>query len=55
MNKQQMKQPSQSDHADLERSTVEKPVPIEVKWNIPSWMMRDPGPEVEVEDDDLVD
>ncbi len=40
---------------DQQDQTTEKPVPIEVKWNIPSWMMRDPGPEVEVEDDDLVD
>jgi hypothetical protein len=31
----------------------QKPVPIEVKWNIPAWMMRHPGPRIEVEDDDL--
>jgi hypothetical protein len=32
---------------------TEKPVPIEVKWNLPAWMLRDPGPVVEVEDDDI--
>lgn len=31
---------------------IQKPVPIEVKWNIPEWLMRDPGPAVEIEDDD---
>jgi hypothetical protein len=31
----------------------ESSVPIEKKWNIPTWMMRDPGPCIEVEDDDV--
>ena len=28
-------------------------VPLEVKWNIPAWIMRDPGPEMPIEDDDI--
>ena len=32
-------------------SQVSKPVPIEQKWNIPAWMMRDPGSYVDIEDD----
>jgi hypothetical protein len=28
---------------------------IEEKWNIPAWMMRNPGPRVAIEDDDLLD
>jgi hypothetical protein len=27
--------------------------PIEIKWNIPAWMMRHPGPRIDVPDDDL--
>ena len=30
-----------------------KAVPIEVKWNLPAWMLRDPGKPVNVEDDDI--
>jgi len=30
-----------------------KAVPIEVKWNLPAWMLRDPGPAIDVEDDDI--
>lgn len=34
-----------------EQQTAQKAVPIEVKWNLPAWMLRHPGPRIEVEDD----
>ena len=33
--------------------TIEQSVPIEVKWGLPAWMLRHPGPRIEVEDDDV--
>ena len=36
-----------------EHPQTTKLVPIEVKWNIPAWIMRDPGPEMPIEDDDI--
>ncbi len=42
-----------TDQSDSQNQTTEKPVPIEVKWNIPAWMMCDPGPAIAIEDDDI--
>jgi hypothetical protein len=47
-NNRQENQPVQP----VEQDQTVKSVPIEVKWNIPAWMLRDQGPLVEVEDDD---
>ena len=38
--------PTQADQRELA-------IPIEVKWNLPAWMLRDPGVAVDVEDDDV--
>jgi hypothetical protein len=48
MNPQQTEETSQ-----VEQLTPQQPVLIEVKWNIPAWIMRDPGPQVEVSDDEF--
>jgi hypothetical protein len=58
MNLQQMKRATTSDSSDQPvqpnaQDQTGQPVSIEVRWNIPAWMMRDQGPEVPVEDDDL--
>lgn len=38
---------------EQEQPSTEKQVPIEVKLNIPAWMLRDPGPRIDVEDDNI--
>jgi hypothetical protein len=43
----------QSSLPELNEQVAEKPVPIEVKWNLPAWMLRHPGKRIEVEDDDV--
>jgi hypothetical protein len=45
--------PDVLEQPEQEQPVTDKPVPIEVKWNIPAWMLRDPGPLIEVEDDDI--
>ncbi len=45
-------QPVEQDQPDTLQQT-EQPIPIEVKWNLPAWMLRHPGPRIEVEDDDV--
>lgn len=37
----------------VEQLSTQKPVPIEVKWNLPAWIMRDPSPRIDVPDDDI--
>jgi len=35
----------------LNEQAPETPIPIEVQMGIPAWIMRDPGPAIEIEDD----
>ena len=41
------------DQSNSQEQAMQQPVPIEIKWNIPTWMLRDPGPEVDMPDDEL--
>jgi len=49
---EQTTQSVEQDQLDTLQQT-EQPIPIEVKWNLPAWMLRHPGPRIEVEDDDV--
>jgi len=51
MNEKQQTPHNQDDLSPQEQTT--QPVPIEVKWNLPAWMLKDQGPLIEVPDDDI--
>ena len=41
------------DQSNSQEQAIHPPVPIEIKWNLPAWMLRDPGPEVDMPDDEV--
>ena len=49
---EQTTQPAEQDQQEQLQPT-EQFIPIEVKWKLPAWMLRHPGPRIEVEDDDV--